>query len=647
MVALLSFLAKPPLAMAQDNVGEDGPKPFDISPLNSLAASEDGELIVRVYFDDLNTARRIATTFEPLESDYDKGYLLLSLNQTDVDQLKTAGFDVEIDVPMMAFYNAKSGSAPEFSTQTIPGFTCYRTVEETHATGESIAENYPDLATWSDVGDSWEKTAGLGGFDLYVLKLTNSEISGDKPKIFITSSIHAREYTPAELMTRFAEDLVQNYGIDADTTWVLDHHEIHLMLMANPDGRKKAETGLLWRKNTRQNSCNVNPNARGTDLNRNFPFEWNCCGGSSSNHCSQVYHGASGASEPETQAIVSYIQSIFPDSRDNGPNDAAPIDTPGIYLDIHSSGRLMLWPWGARASAAPNGTQLQTLGRKMAYFNGHAPSQSIGLYPTDGTTTSFAYGEMGLASFTYELGTTFFETCNYFENTLIPDNVPSLKYAIRVVREPYITPAGPDTISPTVSSGGSSPGIPAGTTVTLTATVNDTRYNNTNGTEGSQNIVAAEYTIDTPPWQSDATPIALAATDGAFDQSSEGVTGNIDTTGLADGQHIVYVRGQDADGTWGAISAAFLYIKTDVSPPITLGDANCDGSISAVDALFIMQFEVETRTDTGSCPLEDPVSQLNAEAGDVNLDNQTNSVDALFILQCEVDIPNPYCPEDG
>ena len=196
MAALLSFLASRSLTMAQDDVGEDRPKPFDIAPLNSLAASEDGELIVRVYFDDLNTARRIATTFEPLESDYDKGYLLLSLNQSDVDQLKTAGFDVEIDVPMMAFYNAKSGSAPEFSTQTIPGFACYRTVEETHATGESIAENYPNLATWSDVGDSWEKTAGLGGFDLYVLKLTNSEISGDKPKIFITSSINAREYTP-------------------------------------------------------------------------------------------------------------------------------------------------------------------------------------------------------------------------------------------------------------------------------------------------------------------------------------------------------------------------------------------------------------------------------------------------------------------
>ena len=47
---------------------------------------------------------------------------------------------------------------------------------------------------------------------------------------------------------------------------------------------------------------------------------------------------------------------------------------------------------------APNGTALQTLGRKFAYFNNYEPMQSIGLYPTDGTTEDFAYGELGLAA---------------------------------------------------------------------------------------------------------------------------------------------------------------------------------------------------------------------------------------------------------
>jgi hypothetical protein len=36
--------------------------------------------------------------------------------------------------------------------------------------------------------------------------------------------------------------------IDPNITWLLDHHEIHLLLHANPDGRKQAESGKYWRK---------------------------------------------------------------------------------------------------------------------------------------------------------------------------------------------------------------------------------------------------------------------------------------------------------------------------------------------------------------------------------------------------------------
>ena len=134
-----------------------------------------------------------------------------------------------------------------------------------------------------DAGDSWEKVTagGLPGYDMKVLKLTNSAVPGPKPKLFITAAIHAREYTTAELVTRFAEYLVNNYGTNADATWILDHHEIHIMLHTNPDGRKQAETGLSWRKNTNQNYCGVTSTSRGADLNRNFAFQWGCCGGSS------------------------------------------------------------------------------------------------------------------------------------------------------------------------------------------------------------------------------------------------------------------------------------------------------------------------------------------------------------------------------
>ena len=118
----------------------------------------------------------------------------------------------------------------------IPGFPCYRTVEETFATAEALVAAHPTLASWLDIGDSWEKLTpgGLPGYDMMVLRLTNSAIPGPKPKLISTAAIHAREYAPAELMTRFAESLVAQHGVDPDVTWMLDYNEVHLILQANP-----------------------------------------------------------------------------------------------------------------------------------------------------------------------------------------------------------------------------------------------------------------------------------------------------------------------------------------------------------------------------------------------------------------------------
>jgi carboxypeptidase T len=402
---------------------------------------------------------------------------------------------------------------------------------------------------------------------MMVLKLTNSAITDPKPRIFMSGAIHAREYATVELVTRLAEYLVTNYGTDADATWMLDHHEVHIMLHANPDGRKQAETGLSWRKNTNQDYCSPTSNYRGADLNRNFEFKWNCCGGSSDYECDSTYHGAYTASEPEAQAMQNYMRSLFPDQRGPNDTDAAPLDATGIFLDIHSHGRLILWPWSWTPNPAPNAAGLQTFGRKMAYFNGHEPKQGYGLYPADGTTKSFGYGELGIPAYTIELGTTFFESCTYFENTLVPDNMPMLLYAIKVCRTPCMTPSGPDAVAPALDSGSAPTGVPPGTVVTLTASINDTRYNNTNGTEPSQNIAAAEYYVDIPPWVTSPTPAAFAMSpsDGTFDSTVESAEDTIDTTGWSGGRHIIFVRGQNTDGNWGAFSAVFLYINND--PP--------------------------------------------------------------------------------
>jgi len=127
------------------------------------------------------------------------------------------------------------------------------------------------------------------------------------------ASIHAREYTPAETALRFAEFLVNNYNSDPDVTWILDYHEIHIMFQANPDGRKEAESGLSWRKNTNENYCGVTSNNRGADLNRNFNYQWGGAG-SSSNPCDATYRGPAADSEPELGQLGIIYFPISPTS---------------------------------------------------------------------------------------------------------------------------------------------------------------------------------------------------------------------------------------------------------------------------------------------------------------------------------------------
>jgi len=522
-------------------------------------AHADGPVVVRVYYPDLATGNKVLISFKGamLETNYEEGYHVMEATPEDIARLTNAGLRVEVDDTWVA---QPQGDLHTLLSQTtgIPGYPCYRTVEETFATAQGIVNDHPDLAAWIDVGDSWEKSADQGGYDMMVLRLTHSAIPGPKPKLFLTGAMHAREYATAELVTRFAEYLVDGYGTDADATWILDHHEVRLMLQTNPDGRKQAETGLSWRKNTNQNYCGPTSTDRGADLNRNFSFQWNCCGGSSDDECNALYHGPYPASEPETQAAQGHMSVIFPDQRDPDLDAPAPDDATGIYIDVHAYGRLVLWPWGFTSSPAPNAAQLQTLGRKFAYWNDHSPEQAFGLYPTDGTSDEHGYGELGVASYCFEVGTTFFQSCSYFESNIVPGNIPAFVYAAKAVRTPYMTPAGPDAADLSLSNDP----VPPGTSVTLSGTIDDTRFDNSNGTEPTQNIAAAEYYVDVPPWGTSPTAIPMSPSDGSFDSTVEGVEATIDTTGWSEGKHIVFVRGQDVDGNWGAFSAIFLTVSS-------------------------------------------------------------------------------------
>ncbi len=554
LICLLLLLPQPALGATHP---PEPPPPADTGPW-----------VVRAYYPSLAALRELTARREVWEAHPDAGYVVLDVTAAEAARLRALGFRLETDAKLTAQLRHPSVALPG-QTHGIPGYPCYRTVEETYETAQQLAAAHPNLATWVDIGDSWERTAygDDAGYDLMVLRLTNAAIPGPKPGLFVMASMHAREYTPAELNTRFAEYLLDNYGTDPDVTWLLDYHEIHLLLQANPDGRKHAEAGQLWRKNTNENYCSPTSNYRGADLNRNYEFRWGCCGGSSTDPCDETYRGPSPASEPETQAVEAYLRAHFPDQRDDDLSAAAPLTATGVFLDIHSYSQLVLWPWGFTNTPTPNGTALQTLGRKFAYFNGYHPQQAMELYPTDGTTDDFAYGDLGLAAYTFELGTSFFQDCATFEETILPDNLRALIYAAKVARTPYLTPAGPDALDLALSATAPL----RGATVVLTATLDDTRYSNANGTEPTQPIAAATYTVDVPPWDNAAVAHPMAPVDGAFTAPVETVTATIATADLSPGRHLIFVRGRDGAGNWGAVSAIFLYILDPATAPTVEG----------------------------------------------------------------------------
>jgi len=72
----------------------------------------------------------------------------------------------------------------------------------------------------------------------------------------------------------------------------------------------------------------------------------------------------------------------------------------------------------------------------------------------------------------------------------------------------------------------------------------------------------------------------MSPTDGLFDSAIEAVERELDTTDLDVGQHLFFVRGQDANGVFGAISAQFL----EILPAVLFADGFESGDTSAWDS---------------------------------------------------------------
>ena len=622
----------------------------------------EGPWIVLAYYQDKEDVFALRPFYDLWKLDEkNKTVLMVVESQVDFQELITRGFKVELHEKLMKqqdFLQQKN----IIGVKNINNFPCYRTVTETFDAMDVMLANHPTLVTLVDIGDSWEKTQNNNdGHDMQVVKITNSAVSDpNKPILYAMGAIHAREYPTAELVTRFAEHLLSEYGNNPDVTWLVDYHEIHLLLQGNPDGREisEGEASAFQRKNYNANHCPGGGgfgDMQGVDMNRNFEFLWNQGTGSSGNDCSQAFRGDSAVSEPETLAINTYIRTLFPDQRPDDLVTPAPLNKPGVYLDIHNVAELILFPWGYAdgAGQAPNHTQLQTLARRMAFFNNYRPEQSnASLGGADGASDDNAYGTLGVAAYTFELGEGgFYSSCSAFNNTIWPDNLPALIYAAKASRMPYIMASGPDVI-----------GLPqqpiqvtAGQMINLSGTATDVQFNNgatSSGNEATQNITGVKAYLNVPSWVGGAMAVDMVAMDGNFDNEIEDFSGALDSNGLAEGRYTVWFEAADAAGVTGVPSAVFVDIvdsgnlatltgevrDATTNEPVEQATVGFDGlmEMTGVNGVFNIQTSGTTNDLTVSKLgyLDQTITDLVVTGG------QTTTQNILLEQRCEIALLN-------
>lgn len=139
--------------------------------------------------------------------------------------------------------------------------------------------------------------------------------------ILVVAELHAREYMTSQLCMKQIEYYLQNYNEEiggVKVSDVLGKIAIHYIPMANPDGAAISQYGFSAIRNTKLRKKLLKmpgagspslwkANARGVDLNKNYPYEYVARQG---RRGSQGYTGPKKCSEPETMAIVNLVNKL-------------------------------------------------------------------------------------------------------------------------------------------------------------------------------------------------------------------------------------------------------------------------------------------------------------------------------------------------
>jgi len=282
----------------------------------------------------------------------------------------------------------------EFLKVFPPADSGYHDYNEMVTELQQAAFDHPGIFSLFSLGTSYE------GRTIWAGKISdNVGVDEDEPEVLLTHHQHAREHLTVEQGLYTLHMLLDGYGVDPRITQDVDSREIWMIFDMNPDGGEyDIATGTYanWRKNRQPNAGS---SYIGTDLNRNWAYNWGCCGGSSTDPSSTTYRGPAAFSAPETQVVRDFVDSRVV----NGVQQIR------ANIDFHTFDELVLWPYSYTLTDVPaDMTQddhdaLVALGQAMAATNGYTPEQASDLYIFDGSINDWLYGVHRIFSYTFEM----------------------------------------------------------------------------------------------------------------------------------------------------------------------------------------------------------------------------------------------------
>ena len=318
---------------------------------------------------------------------------------------------------------------------SIPGFDCYRDSQTIDQRLNELRSAYPGLVQISEIGASVEGRA------IKLIKLSKENGEQNKPRLILISGLRGNSFASVELNILFLESLLQNYEQDATAAFLLNFVEIYSVVIANPDGRSRAEAqaqaggAITWENNANPLYCDSFVN--GVRLNLNFPYQWSA---GTSDPCSPDFSGPTYASEPETQALVTFLSQLASQAR------------PSLLLQLDSYHNKVLTPFLYDATAPnPYAGDLFMLANKLAYETQAVPVVGNGdnNFESHGTLLDYAFGQLELPALSFRMGTLqsggHTPACWYFNDYIKKSMLKALTRAALASFAPYQMAYGPET----------------------------------------------------------------------------------------------------------------------------------------------------------------------------------------------------------